>query len=536
MGTVYLGTHVETGQQAAIKILPPSMAREEGFVARFVREIDAMKHLQSPHIVELYESGEDLGTYYYAMEYVAGENLTDRLKREKRIPWQEAIAIAVQVCKALKSAHNAGIVHRDLKPSNLLLTPDGTVKLSDFGIAQIFASSRLTITGGILGTAEFMSPEQAQGRRATKQSDIYSLGAVMYVMLTGRPPFTGKTTLDIIQKHKFSQFDSPKRLVPEVPFWLDEVVCQCLAKKPEERYPDAYVLQLRLQEIVKKLELKNSDLPDEGNPPPEGVTVAETTEGEVGHHVGSTVARDLFRIQMETDSKPSLVARWLDDVWFLAALLVLLVLGTLVMLKWRTPRPEQLFAQGQKLLQQPEGPDWETAREKYFQPLVELDPETWAPQVDPYLARIQLYDLKRKLLGRALNRDPTPRSEPETILRRVLDLRQQGRTSEALQKLDALEILIQDQHDWNSLVTVIKRLRDEISEQEVSSRFDYISAALKRAGELLQSGKKAEARSIWHSIIVLYADTPGAAEYVDQARQFLVEKITPEQNVPSDAF
>ncbi|MCL4129981.1 UNVERIFIED_CONTAM: hypothetical protein GTU68_042114, partial [Idotea baltica] len=189
MGTVYLGRHTETDRLVAVKVLPASMAREEGFIARFNREIAAMQKMQSSHIVELYESGEDNGTYYYAMEYVPGETLTERLHRDKRIPWRESIEIGVQICKALKAAHNTGIVHRDLKPSNLLLDPEGNVKLTDFGIAQVFASSKLTVTGGVLGTAEYMSPEQAQGTRANKQSDIYSLGAVLYVMLTGRPPF-----------------------------------------------------------------------------------------------------------------------------------------------------------------------------------------------------------------------------------------------------------------------------------------------------------------------------------------------------------
>ena len=181
MGTVYLGRHKETDQFVAVKVLPASMAREAGFVARFDREIEAMRQLKNAHIVELYESGEDDGSYYYSMEYVEGETLADRLVREKKVPWQETIKIAVEICTALKSAHNAGIIHRDLKPSNLLIDKNGVVKLADFGVAQVFATGKLTATGGILGTAEYMSPEQAQGRRATKHSDIYSLGAVMYV-------------------------------------------------------------------------------------------------------------------------------------------------------------------------------------------------------------------------------------------------------------------------------------------------------------------------------------------------------------------
>src|SRR5690606_36436476 len=131
---------------------------------------------------------------YYAMEYIDGVTLMDRLKEQKRIPWQEVVDIGVQICRALKAAHNAGIIHRDLKPSNLLITRDGQVKLTDFGVAQVLASGKLTVTGGVIGTSEYVSPEQASGKRAEKRSDIYSLGAVMYVMLTWRPPFTGKTS------------------------------------------------------------------------------------------------------------------------------------------------------------------------------------------------------------------------------------------------------------------------------------------------------------------------------------------------------
>lgn len=252
MGTVYLGTHVETGKQAAVKVLPASLAREDGFVERFKREIVSMQQLKSPHIVEFYESGNEGDTYYYAMEYVEGETLTARLKRDKRLPWPEVIDLSLQICRALKAAHNSGIIHRDLKPSNLMISRDGTVKLTDFGVAQVFASQKLTVTGGIVGTAEYMSPEQAKGQRATKKSDLYSLGAVMYVMLTGRPPFSGKTSLDVIHKHQFAQFDRPALIATDMPRQLDDIVCKLLEKDPDQRYPDAYVLSLRLAEVQKR--------------------------------------------------------------------------------------------------------------------------------------------------------------------------------------------------------------------------------------------------------------------------------------------
>src|SRR5579862_1521799 len=255
MGTVYLAHHEGTGKQVAVKVLAPSLAREPGLVARFMREIDALEKLKNPHVVELFDHGVDGDVYYYAMEYVDGETLTMRLRRTRRIPWREVVELSIQICVALKAAHDAGIIHRDLKPSNLLLTPDGDIKLTDFGVAQVFAGSKLTVTGGIIGTAEYMSPEQGQGRRITKRSDLYSLGAVMYVMLTGRPPFSGKTTLDVIHKHKYSQFDRPRLILPELPYWVDEVVCQLMEKDPEKRFADAYVVNRKLQEILRKVDI-----------------------------------------------------------------------------------------------------------------------------------------------------------------------------------------------------------------------------------------------------------------------------------------
>lgn len=283
MGTVYLGTHKETGKQAAVKVLPASLAREEGFVERFKREIVSMEQLKSPHIVEFFESGNDGDSYYYAMEYVDGETLTSRLQRDKRMPWPEVIDVCLQICRALKVAHNSGIIHRDLKPSNLMIASDGSVKLTDFGVAQVFASQKLTVTGGIVGTAEYMSPEQAKGQRATKKSDLYSLGAVMYVMLTGRPPFSGNSSLDVIRKHQFGVFDRPGLYANDMPRQLEEIVCKLLEKEPDNRYPDAYVLSLRLAEVQKRYAWQNSQKSAEaaaasGSAAPSTANIGDSTE------------------------------------------------------------------------------------------------------------------------------------------------------------------------------------------------------------------------------------------------------------------
>ncbi len=165
MGTVYLGQHRSSGELAAIKVLSASLAREPGVVDRFQREIEVVGKLKSRHIVSLLGSGEDseTGQLYFAMDYVEGQTLTELLLAEKRLSWEETVDIALQICTGLKSAHVAGVIHRDLKPSNLLIGSDGLVRLTDFGVAQLFATQRLTVTGGIIGTAEYMSPEQAEG-------------------------------------------------------------------------------------------------------------------------------------------------------------------------------------------------------------------------------------------------------------------------------------------------------------------------------------------------------------------------------------
>jgi len=536
MGTVYLGLHTEDDRQAAVKVLPAQMSREQGLVLRFNREIDALRKVESPHIVRLFESGVDDGVYFYAMEYVEGETLTQRLLREKRIPWRESIEIGVQICKALKSAHNAGIIHRDLKPSNLLLGKDGIVKLTDFGVAQVFAGAKLTVTGGVIGTAEYMSPEQARGHRATKQSDIYSLGAVLYVMLTGRPPFTGQSALEIAQKHRYGQFDSPRRFVEEIPHWLDAVVCQCLQKSPEDRYPDAYVVQLRLQEIPKKVELSSRDDTFEfSDADAKAVTQAATSSDAAPPvEVGGTIMRDLMKAEIERVHTPGGVFSVLDNVWVLVGLLALLILGGVLWHRSKHKSPEELFALGEELMQHPAGPAWEEARDEHFAPLLELDEAAWSERVEPYLIQVEAYEIERRLLSPASRVRPRePLTEPERVLQRALRARDEGDYDRAQQILESfIAVLEADgrQDDWPKIArqcldNVLKRRADDLGED-----YDRATAALARAAELREAGDIEAARTIWQSVLTLY-DGDSAAEFLcREARQGLQESKSSENS------
>ena len=183
MGSVYAATDSQTGQRVAIKALTPQLAMAEGFRERFESEIESLKTLKHDGIVRLYGYGEQDGVLFYSMELVEGISLEDELKAGRRFNWREVTNIAVQLSLALKHAHDHGIIHRDIKPANILLYDDEHVKLADFGIARLFGTTSLTTAGGVLGTADYMSPEQADGRPVTARCDQYSLGGVMYALL-----------------------------------------------------------------------------------------------------------------------------------------------------------------------------------------------------------------------------------------------------------------------------------------------------------------------------------------------------------------
>ena len=336
-----------TNRQAAVKVLAAELAKETGFLQRFEREIDALSQLDHPGIVRFFESGQENGVYYYAMEYVEGQSLDEILLSQGRLPWQEILDIALQICPALRHVHDHGIIHRDIKPPNILRTSAGQIKLSDFGIAKVFASQSLTSTGGIVGTAEFLSPEQAAGKPVSKRSDIYSLGVVLYTLLTGRTPFEGVSYLDLLHKHRYGQFDPPRRRVPEIPFEVDELVCKLLEKEPEKRPPDCLVLGKQLDAIRLKFARKSQLTAVDAT---EGATVAENrTDFEMEPRTGpATLMSRLMRAELDRQNAAHPLARLLNRTWVLALLLVG-CLGLIVWTLW-PPSREVLYTRGADLM------------------------------------------------------------------------------------------------------------------------------------------------------------------------------------------
>jgi eukaryotic-like serine/threonine-protein kinase len=238
MAIVYRATDTVLNREVAVKVLAGALARDEGFVRRFEREARNVARLSHPNVVQVFDAGSEDDTHFMVMELVEGTTLAEVIEREAPVPADRAARIAADVAEALGAAHAKEIVHRDVKPANVLLTANGTVKVADFGIARAADSARITQTGTLLGTAAYVSPEQAVGMPATPRSDIYSLGCVLFEMLTGRPPFTAETPVAMLQRH-LNDPVSPPSSQASVPEALDRLVVACLAKDPSSRPPSA---------------------------------------------------------------------------------------------------------------------------------------------------------------------------------------------------------------------------------------------------------------------------------------------------------
>jgi len=238
MAEVYLAEDQELGRRVAIKILNDRHAADDSFVERFRREAKNAAGLSHPNIVSIYDRGEAEGTYYIAMEFLDGRSLKELIVGRGPAPIKVAIDYSREILAAVGFAHKHGIVHRDIKPHNVLVGPEGRLKVTDFGIARSGAS-QMTEVGSIIGTAQYLSPEQARGAPVDQTSDLYSVGVVLYEMLTGQVPFTGDTPLEIAMKHLSEVPRPPSELRPEVPHDLDSVVLRALAKDKKDRPKDA---------------------------------------------------------------------------------------------------------------------------------------------------------------------------------------------------------------------------------------------------------------------------------------------------------
>jgi len=344
MGAVYLARYIKNNHRVAIKIMSSTINSNasSSLVARFEREAEILKHLNNPNIVRLFGIGKFKGMRYYAMEVIDGETLEAILLRKGAFSWDETIELGKQICNALQHAHDNGVVHRDIKLSNLMVTKQGVLKLTDFGIAKDLDGTLLTGANCAIGTAAYMSPEQCRGESTiTGKSDLYSLGVVLFELLTGKRPFRGNNAVELFLHHVQTKPERPSRINFEIPKFLDTLILHLLEKDPDDRPPSASVVAKILEEIRVKILAQTSVGEDLAKSYADGTGLTKTSERKKARKL-------LARIGKKEEGTP----------WFRSCLFVsIMMLAVIFAFSWtmyeifiRTPSAKSLIASAEKLI------------------------------------------------------------------------------------------------------------------------------------------------------------------------------------------
>ena len=289
MSDVYKAKCHKLNRYVAVKILKQEFSENANFVSKFRIEAQAAAGLMHPNIVNVYDVGEENGIYYIVMELVEGITLKKYIEKKARLSYKEAVSIAIQVCMGIEAAHNNHIIHRDIKPQNIIISKDGKVKVTDFGIAKAATSN--TITSNVMGSVHYTSPEQARGGYSDEKSDIYSLGITLFEMLTGRVPFNGETTVAIAIKHIQEEMPSPKEYVPEVPNSVEGIVLKCCRKSPDRRYPNMREL---ISDLKRSLMNPDEDFVISSGPDVDGSTkmISDRDMARIKQQAGTRLSHD----------------------------------------------------------------------------------------------------------------------------------------------------------------------------------------------------------------------------------------------------
>jgi serine/threonine-protein kinase len=544
MGSVYRALHAQTGKHVAIKIIAPGLGANETALARFEREAAVLKQLHHPNIVRLYATGRFQGTPFYAMEYIEGESLDRAMQRRGRLTWEEVVELGKQICAALQHAHEQGIVHRDLKPSNLMVLPDGTLKLTDFGIAKDLDVTGITSANCTVGTAAYMSPEQCRGERnLTHKSDLYSLGVVCYELLTGQKPFQAETTMDMFLQHVQGTFERPSRRVLDIPVWLDTLVCQLLEKKPESRPFDAAMVAQSLGQIAEKVAAQQSA----------GIDAARTRRiDRTGTHVkpdetDKQAARTLLdglnrhRVRTKRRGRPFYEKAWFQAVGISA---LLAAIGGVLYLAFKPASAEQLFQQAQRLMESEE--TWVQAKDGPLEEFRNRYPNhPKARQVREWLEQIEVQQFDRHVrakyrLARNLGRDFDPENDAERMAYYAVRYEEFGDLALARERWFALAQKYARADDQRTAVALAAKKVQELNslvpleppEKAVATRQVLLEKKLTEAVNLKLQNQAREARLIGQDIIDLYHDDPVLTEQVQQARKLLSTDVKPEKLSP----
>lgn len=409
LGVVYRARDYDQPDRlAAVKLFTATSTQDPAFVQKFAAEMLPLQRLNHANIARFYESGTHGGLAYVACELVEGEDFARRLAGGRR-PWREVLSVAVQLARALKHGHNRNVLHRDLKPAHVMITADGTVKLLGFGLAKVVPAPPPAPTPAI-GSAAYLPPETASGKPLTRRSDFYSLGGVLYTLVTGRPPFAAATLVELMHKQCYTLPERPALLVPDLPAELDDFICTLLDKNPARRPATAAAILEELDRIRGKLERKGEQLDWPAKLTPD---TAETAA------LPPTLGTSSPDPQPEAEPRP-LMKRPGVVIPLFVAVVAALVLG--IVRPW-TPSADELYAAARPLIESPNPDDWDKAAD-YLDQLSRSYPDRYSEEVAAARSTVKA----RRELKRAIAEGARvePRSEAERAYLRGLSLVQAG--------------------------------------------------------------------------------------------------------------
>ena len=537
MGIVYLATHIESGKQVALKILPPALSDDEKLLERFEREIGILKRMKHPNIVKYYGGGTYQGQRWYAMEYVDGGSLHDILNKRKRLTWDQAIQVGRQLTSALEHAHNAGIIHRDLKPGNLFVTKNGRIKLGDFGIARDTEATALTAAGKTVGTYAYMAPEQIHGNGPISgKTDLYATGCLLYELLVGETPFVSANPAEMLMMHLNDYPYNLHEKAVECPLALDQLVERLLQKNQDDRPFDALAVNTELEHILKSgnefvLDVSQEALKSTGASASVSVSIDPAT-GDV------TVKKK--------KKKKKDKSQFYEKTWFLLAFLGLLI-GAGVWLS--LPAGEDtLYIKAKAAMSTADPVAHFDARSRYLRPYLARFPQgkftaeikSWLDDVEVSLLETQLDKrVRRPADGR--NRYETEclkamraAADPARNLLESLEMFQamieslpqdEGVKAAAAEAVDstadpetnAADEMISVPRFWK----IIAEKKRDAGKQILLSNSDRIMLIRERmtaANQMLKDGKTDEAKQIFHRFREIFEGEKEIQDWLDYAK------------------
>ena len=546
MGMVYLVEYIKNGQSFALKMLSPGLLSDKRVNARFEREIRILKRMKHANIVRVFGWGKHEGQRYIVMEYVDGGSLEDRLRKKGRLNWKQALTATRQVSLALEYLHNQGIIHRDLKPANFLLTRDGRLKLSDFGIARDTEATALTERGKTVGTYAYMAPEQISGQdEISKKTDLYALGIVLFEMIAGRTPFTADTPPQMLFHHLEDDPPDASEFAPDCPPEIDRFIDRLLEKKPEDRPFDALAVHTELGELREKIDSARSTATGGRRDGTKSVSESDweylksafgvAGQGDGAMSPAAAAAEKKKKKKKKRKIKEHEFVPFYEQTWFLATCLVLILVGVTYAM-WPLSGGD-LYARARAAMETDDVEQWHDAQKDYIDVYLEKYPDgEHHVEMLAFDDRIEVRSLRKRILDR-LQRGMLPRSsagkrfgnawryedfgDPETAIRRYLNFAE-GVENGSIQ-LDEYE---QDRHYVqlvNNQIAALKAAYDPLPQTAA-----VINRKLTEADEHANAGNVPDAESIWDDVSTLYKRIPAHKALVEYAEA----RLEGRSNVP----